>query len=303
MSVFVNQVGLCISEDRLQLVEIINNENKLFLENVDEEFFEESIDYKTKESKFIHILQNSFNEIVLRKPLQSSTVSFTLPHSFFKIFELPVDKNLTKNDLNEYISWELNKLFPYEKRNFYTYRKIVSDSAAFLSYRRIIVFAIPINILQRLHKFSMRNNLKLKLVDHPHTSLYGFILKHLNSEVKLSLFIENMRISVLLFSGNNIVFESHTAFENINEVASNINSIKDEIFNRDLITDKIDETFLFGNAVTKELKNSIQKSIDSEIKNIDPFNDLDINHDLEGNNFINEHASRFAQSTALILRI
>lgn len=303
MSVFVNQVGLCISEDRLQLVEIINNNNKLFLENVDEEFFEESIDFKVKESKFIHILQNSFNEIVLRKPLQSSTVSFTLPQSFFKIFEVPVDKNLTKNDLNEYISWELNKLFPYEKRNFYKYRKIVPDSAVFLPYRRVIVFAIPINILQRLHKFSMRNNLKLRLVDHPHTSLYGFILKHSTSEVKLSLFIENLRISVLLFTGKNIVFESHTTFQNINEVASKIKSIKDEIFNRNLVADKIDEIFVLGNAVTKELKNSIQKTIESEIKDIDPFNDLDINHNLEGSNFINEHASRFAQSTALILRI
>ena len=69
MSILISQFGLNITENQIQFVEIAKDENHIILENVDEEFFEESINDETKEPKFIHILQNAFNEIILRKPL------------------------------------------------------------------------------------------------------------------------------------------------------------------------------------------------------------------------------------------
>ena len=86
MSTLTNQTGLSITEDKVQLVEIISKENTFYLENVDEEYFEESLFENTKESKFIHILQNAFNEIILRKPLTSGKISITIPPSFFLKF-------------------------------------------------------------------------------------------------------------------------------------------------------------------------------------------------------------------------
>ena len=86
MTFLTNQVGVNLTEDKIQLVEIVKKENKLFLENADEEFFEESIFENTKEAKYIHILQNAFNEIVLRNPLISTKISFTLPTNYFYVF-------------------------------------------------------------------------------------------------------------------------------------------------------------------------------------------------------------------------
>ncbi len=44
MSILTNQLGLSLSESKIQLVEIVNKENSVYLENVDEEYFEEPID-------------------------------------------------------------------------------------------------------------------------------------------------------------------------------------------------------------------------------------------------------------------
>jgi len=85
MTDLTNQVGINISNTSIQLVEISNKQSKVYLENVDEEFFEESLDLNLKEPKFIHILQNAYNEIILRKPLLTSKVLISLPINFFKI--------------------------------------------------------------------------------------------------------------------------------------------------------------------------------------------------------------------------
>ena len=50
MSILTNQIGVNIAQNAIQVVEINLKDNKIYLENVDEEFFEESIDYDTKET-------------------------------------------------------------------------------------------------------------------------------------------------------------------------------------------------------------------------------------------------------------
>jgi Tfp pilus assembly PilM family ATPase len=118
-----NRIGLSIFEDRINLVEIIKEDQDYCVKNVDEEFFEEIISEKTKEAKYIHILQNAFNEILLRKSLTSQLLSVGLSPSNFKIFQIPTDKNLTKNDLKEYIKWEITKLFPTFGEDYFTFQK------------------------------------------------------------------------------------------------------------------------------------------------------------------------------------
>ena len=129
MSILISQFGLNITENQIQFVEIAKDENHIILENVDEEFFEESINDETKEPKFIHILQNAFNEIILRKPLLSNHISVTIPNSYFKVFEIPTDKNLTKKDLDEYIRWEITKLFPAKSKDYFTFNKVYNRFA------------------------------------------------------------------------------------------------------------------------------------------------------------------------------
>ena len=43
MPILTNQVGINIAKHAMQLVEISQKENKIYLENVDEEFFDEAL--------------------------------------------------------------------------------------------------------------------------------------------------------------------------------------------------------------------------------------------------------------------
>ena len=111
MSVITNQLGLNITEEKLQLVELNYTGNSCYLENIDEEYFEELISSETKEAKFIYILQNAFNEIILRNPINANKVSVSLPLSFFNTFEIPAEQNLTGSDFDEYLEWEFQNYF------------------------------------------------------------------------------------------------------------------------------------------------------------------------------------------------
>jgi len=303
MSAFINQVGLNINEDIVQLVELINKDDICCLENVDEEFFEESILVDSKEAKYIHILQNAFNEIVLRKPLNSQKISVALPPSYFKVFEVPIDKNLTKNDLNEYIKWEFTKLFPFEKSDEHTFQKLVLNPLHYESFKRVIVYTIPIKILKRIHKFCSRNNLHLRYIDNAHISAISFIHADISIPHKLSVYIENDKISVIMFSNNNIVFEKNKTYKSIPEISELVKQIIDEIEERELNSKSLEKIYIFGNSVTNELKSNIESSINLAIGEVKPFLNLKITENLNENKFVTENSLRFVSASAMALRI
>jgi Tfp pilus assembly PilM family ATPase len=216
MSLINNRIGLSISEDRIQLVETVRSGDVQCAANVDEEFFDEAISVDTKEAKYIHLLQNAYNEILLRTSISGTILCVTLPPLNFKVFEIPADKNLTKNDLKEYIKWEISRLFPTKSKDYFIFQKIVLNPLHFESTRRVLVFALPAHILRSIHKFSMRNNLQLKYVDHAHTAVYGLLKNEDKNFPVLSLFIDSNLVSFFIFSNENIVNQFSTEYGSIN---------------------------------------------------------------------------------------
>lgn len=303
MSILTNKTGLSITEDKVQLVEISKTENTYCLENVDEEYFEESLFNNTKEAKFIHILQNAFNELILRNPLRSNNISITIPPSYFKTFEIPADKNLTKNDLNDYIKWELSKLFPNEKDNHYTFHKSVLGTSNYKSIKKILVHAVPLNLLKQIHKFCVRNNLVLKLIDGSHTAISSFVTEGNTEKNILSVYLENNHISTFLFSGSNLLFERNKELANIHEISGYITSLINEISSEKIISNEINQIYFSGNSVTSEVKNNIAASTNIELGEINPFNNLNINEEIQDHKFITEHKLKFLPATAVALRI
>lgn len=303
MSILTNKVGLSITEDKVQLVEISKKDSNYLLENVDEEYFEESLFSDTKEAKFIHILQNAFNELILRNPLHSNNISITIPPSFFKTFEIPADKNLTKNDLNDYIKWELSKLFPNNSSDHYTFQKTVLSNVDYRSSKKVLVHAVPINLLKRIHKFCARNNLILNLVDGAHTALSSLVNEEKTGKIKLSIYIENDHLSVMLFSDGNLLYEKSKKITNVQEITGIINSIIEEINLEKLIQKDIDQVYIFGNSATTELKNSIVSSNNFNLVEVNQFNRLSISAELQDHKFVKENHAKFLPATAIALRI
>jgi hypothetical protein len=301
MSISTNQVGLSITKDKVQLVEVNSRDGKLYLENVDEEFFEESIDDKTKEAKFIHILQNAFNEIVLRKPLSSSKINISLPPSYFKTIELPVDKNLTKNDLNDYIKWELTKLFPNYSSDFFTFDKIVLNSLNFSEVKRVLVFALPKLLLKQIHKFCSRNNLVLKLIDNAQIAIDNFVKASDGKQENFTFYLENNFLSVLLTSKNSIISESHLEFSSISTLSEEIKTITNKMLENATLKTKIQDVYMFGSMVSNELKKSVSEQLEFTINEIDPFYKLVVPIDFENSAYL-ENSFKFASATAMAVR-
>jgi len=303
MSILTNQIGINIAQNAIQLVEINRKENKIYLENVDEEFFEESIYLETKETKFIHILQNAFNEIILRKPLLASKILISLPISFFDFFEIPIDKNITKNDLNEYIDWEFKKLFPLENKADFYFQKVYLETPNYLSYKRILLCVINKNILKRIFKFCLRNNLKLELIDVSHFAANS-ILSYCNRySYYLSIFFEDNKFSIMLFNGSNFVFSRIKNFENISDIPEFIKTIISEIEERNMLKTKIEMQYLFGSTISNELVKNLENLLKINSTIIDPFHELkmDISHLKQ--KILSTNFTKFSSALGMALRL
>ena len=95
MTGFENHVGITITNSKIQLVEIIFNNNRFYLNNVDEAYFNEPVNFDDdKETKISSRIQGAFNEILIKKPLESKSVSFALPFELFNSLQVPYDNTL-----------------------------------------------------------------------------------------------------------------------------------------------------------------------------------------------------------------
>ena len=112
MSLYQCHTGLNITGDKIQLVEIEYKDDEIFLSSVEQEYFEEYLEFSNKETKVNSLIQKSFDEINLRKKLKNNVVSISLPLDIFKIVELPYDKSLIRADLIDQFKWEFSVLFP-----------------------------------------------------------------------------------------------------------------------------------------------------------------------------------------------
>lgn len=303
MSFLTNHVGLNIDEDKLQLVEIVKKENQFILENVDEEFFDEPLLKSFKESKFIHILQNAFNEIDLRNPISSSQISISLPLNYFRYFEIPVDKNLTKKDLNEYINWEFSKLVPSEEKDNFSIQKVDMRSPNYHTAKRLLVFAIEKEYLKRIHKFCVRNNLSLKNIDNSHIASSAFLQLNTFNLNQFSLFIESNVISFILFSNGSLNFFKSKKYLNLSEIPFLINSSLEEIGNRNLTKENIDKLFLSGNSISRELIKNIESSTDLSVELINPFSLITISPKLNETKFVTDYFSKFSPAAGMAFRL
>lgn len=301
MSALTNQVGINISNTSIQLVEISKKQNEVFLMNVDEEFFEENLDPNFKETKFIHILQNSFNEILLRKPLNTKKVSVSLPLNFSKIFELPIDKNLTKNDIAEYCNWEFSKLFPTENIKDFRLEKINLETPTYQSFCRYMVYGLKTDLLKRIFKFCLRNNLTLKLADISHVSANSLLLYTTASSNYFSFWIEDKSISLMYINNGNLAFSKSKYFTDIADVPIFIKNIFSEIENKNLLKNKTTDLIFLGSTISNELINYFNNMQNINFKIFNSIEEIKLNVSYM-KNFENVNSIKYNAALGMALR-
>ncbi len=303
MSANVNQLGFNITEEKLQVVELNYTGNDCYLEIIDEEFFEELLTEEIKEAKFIYILQNAFNEIILRNSINSKKVSISLPLSFFKTFEIPAEQNLTDTDFNKYLEWEFSKLFPGLVKDNFSIQSYVTNSDRNNFDLNAFVYIISKSTLKMIHKFCVRNNLLLKNIDNTHIASSIFLTLNQPNEKQLSVFVDNHRVSLILYSDSKFLYYKQKEQKSISEIPLLAKDIYDEIKERFLQTNDIKSFTLFGNIYSDKLKNELEQTLGLTAQTVNPFEQLKTTDDFSDNKFYEENPLKFSSATGMALRL
>ena len=305
MSFFKNHVGFNITGAKLQLVEVDYKESDtsaepagFYLENVDEEFFTEFWDSSFTETKIINILQNAFNEITLRKPLQTNFISFSLPNNFFKIFQLPVEAKITDSDLRDHLKWEVSVLYPDYDPESFIIRYIENYNGEDKKVKQAVVLAALKKYLKIVHKFSVRNNLILKYADNAHVATDTFLL----NKSAVSILMDEKTFSVSVLKNKNLQFFKTYEINSVTEVPVILN---EEINLFPVIKSGIDnnQIYMSGDFASESLLNKLGEVTGYKFLLLNPFEKFKISSSLKTSDFISNKSHTFSSAAGMALRL
>lgn len=287
----------------MQLVEINFTGDEFVLENIDEDYFGEFIRFDDKETKIVDFLQRTFNEIILRKPLKSRFVSFTLPHEFFYSVQIPFEHTLIHQDLIDHFHWELSVLYPEvlseDLAVQFAHLQKVNDSSS-----KALVFAIPKRFLRLLNNFCAQNGLKLKYVDNLHIAsdnIIAFDHSLLEDDKVLSLYISPEYYSLNIMQNSKPLYFNMTKLENASEV---IPLLKEELNKKEIgEIGAAAKAFISGESVPESFLIRARNELGLSFEKVNPFDKLKINSDLSGRKFLAERSYSFSSAAGIAFRI
>lgn len=306
MLLFQNNAGFNITKSKLQLVEVNYTENDFYLENVDEEYFSDFIDSSIKETKFISILQSAFNSLVLRNPLKSNFVSFSLPYEFFKIVTIPFDNTLIESDLKEYVEWEFSLLFPQCYQNEYTLRYVKIDNSDLLGKNKIIIYAVEKRILKLLHKFAIKNNITIKFVDNVHLSANSIILS--DSEFSklqnsVSIYLTDDSVNLMLLEGANPVYLQSFSYSNINDLVTAFSNGFNALQKVNVDSGLFHKAYIFTDSVSDAIIEQVKTKLNVNLLRLNPFEQILQNPTIKENEITQKKLLMFSSALGTVLRI
>jgi len=303
MSINQNHIGFNITNSRLQLVEVGCKGNKYFIENIDEEYYNDFFDLSDKETKIITLLEDAFNELVLRKQLSTNNVSFTLPNKFFKIVEIPYEETLLKEDLTENFKWNLSVLFPETTSDEFVIQHILIENSNFVKQQNAIVIGINRKFLKILHKFCTRNNLALRFIDNVQIACNTISLLHSEAEKNiLNFYFEEKSFSVCLMENSKPINISVKKCNSANEIVDGLKSVYYKI-NSIIPEENINKYFISGENISTALCKQVNNIFGCDVIKLNPFQNVKTLPDLSKNDFITQKFSSFTAPTGISIRI
>ena len=286
----MNHVGFSISQNKIQLVEVVKETSKYCLENVDEHIFEEEFDFNSDESKIISILQTSFNSLAERNPIKSKNISFALPVSAFTLFEIPYEPSLSATALDEHIKWEYSILFPTHNVSEKIIRshKLFSDD----NQNRIIVIGVSRLLIESLFNFAKQNELHLKFVDISHFASDTLISR----DKTLSVFIDSTHFSISSHINQELktikVYENGTNFTLLSTIESFI-EIENIAF---------DNIFIAGTDDVDDLKIEIETKLDLNVEMYNSFEKIETSEAFIQNAYFLNRPNSFSATAGIGFR-
>jgi Tfp pilus assembly PilM family ATPase len=302
-----NRAGFNISSSKLQVVEINFKSGQFQLENVDEAYFNESLNFEQdKETKIISVLQGAFDELLVRKPLKSNLISFTLPLDLFHIMQVPFDNTLLNQDLLEEFRWEYSVVYPFLPSNDLAIQYIEIDKNNLTEAGTAIVIALPRKYLQIISNFCEHNRLKIRFIDNVHIAgdraLFVNNLQ-IDKGLVLSVYFSDNILSVIFsYDSKPVYFKTiplNDAGEIIPLLQNEINSNSYIKINRNFI----ENAFITGENISPSLVKSLAAAIGINFRQYNPFEKIKPDASLYKNKLYSERFNSFASAAGIALRL
>jgi len=305
MSLYQCHTGINLTSDKLQLVEIEYKEDEVYLSNIDEEFFEEYLDFFEKETKFNSILQKAFDETLLRKKLKNNVISISLPIDIFRIVELPYDHSLIKADLIDQFKWELSVLFPGKASSEYLIQYVEIPDNKKTGSETVILIAAYKKQIQAIHKFCVRNNLLLKYVDYAPiaaNSILQMEKEYSNQESFVSIYVGKNYYSFSFIQNSRPSFWDVKKISNISEIVNLVSGSFEKLNKKGIGSETIEKYFLSGDNIPDSLPQNIKNNYELEFVLLNPFQGLKVSDEIT-EHFINFDPNAFTASAGMALRL
>ena len=272
----MSHVGFNITENKLQLIEVVEKSKKYYLECVDEETFPELLNFQS--SDFINILQTAFDNLNQRNQLKSKKVSVALPADLFRIFSFPLEASLDEIKLSEQIEWEFSMLFPTLSFSDHIIRQ-KKISKGINSYPEILVIAIDQKPVKALYDFLIKNNLALQFIDYAHFTSDLLI----NKNNSISIYTSKNAISFCSYSNNELIgYRKFDPNNNVNLIDYLNNSISQ-------MDNNLSEFFISGDVKFDALQREIEDSLKISFNIIDPFSRIQLSESfIQNDHFVNQ---------------
>ena len=306
MSLFENHAGFNLTTRKLQLVEVINNGKNFYLENVDEAILESIIDLNFSESEIVNVLQNSFNNIIQKKKLQSKNVSFALSHEYFKICQIPYENTLLAKDLIEYLKFEFGVLFPHCSHEDYIIRHHEINNEVLLNNKTTILIAVNKKIVNAIHKFCQRNFLKLKSVDNIHVASNSFILiEQTGSRKEMigSILADGDYLSYILLDEKQPVYFKTKRISNKSDFSGEIQKEIFQLEKLNLNIVDISKWYIGGDLANDDFIQEIKNKINISLFRYNPLDKIKISPHIYENELFIEKYFAFTAPAGMALRI
>ncbi|MCL5030486.1 MAG: hypothetical protein M1480_15855 [Bacteroidetes bacterium] len=307
MAGFENQVGFTISNSKLQLAEVIYSDGRFVLNNVDEAYFNESLNFeKDKETKIFSLLQGAFNELLIKKPLQSTSVSFALPFELFYVMQVPYDNTLLHQDLIEEFKWEFSVLYPYLSTNDFVIQYFEVEKNNLIDQSTVIVIAIPRKFLQIIHNFCNNNNLKLKFIDNIHVASERALMLNYPSASRgltMSAYLGNKYFSLIFSLDGKPIYFKVIPLNDAAEIPSLllVETSPQKSFN--ISRNQIDNAFITGEEISATIIQTLNNALEIDFKYFNPFDKIKPDPNLFGNKYYSEKFNSFSPSAGIAYRL
>lgn len=302
-----NHAGFTISGSRLQVVEVVYKSDQYVLENVDEAYFNEPLNIeKDKETKINSLLQGALNELLVKHPLKSSSVSFTLPFELFYTMQVPYDNTLLNHDLVEEFRWEFSVLYPFISVKDLVIQYIEIDRNDFLNHNTALVIGTPRKFLHLISSFCSRNNLKLKFIDNIHIAsdrALAINTPFLEKGLVLSTYFTEKHLSLIFSSNGKPVYHKVIEFTDASEIPALINHCLTPHESFKINRNLIDAAFITGENLSASMVQTIRDSVNLDFIFFNPFEKLKPDPKLFDNKCYSEKSNSFASAAGIAYRL